>query len=86
VGLGGGSDGYVVLRSSIATLWEVEYEQDAMLAVSYIVGMLLYMIEDATKIAANESDSALVVVSEDMEDKEDMDDGPSSENFCSLEV
>jgi hypothetical protein len=52
-----------VLRSSIAALKEVECDQEAMLAASYTVGMLLCMVEDASKTATNEPYSATVVTS-----------------------
>lgn len=51
-----------VLRSSIAALREVEYEQEVMLAASYTVGMLLYMVEnEAKKTMVNKPGSTVVV-------------------------
>jgi hypothetical protein len=50
-----------VLRSSIAALKEVEYDQEAMLAAAYTVGILLYKLEDATKTELNKPDSVTVV-------------------------
>jgi hypothetical protein len=52
-----------VLRSSIAALKEVECDQEAMLAASYTIGMLLCMVENASKTAINEPYSARVVTS-----------------------
>jgi hypothetical protein len=57
-----------VLWSSIAALKEVECDQEAMLAAAYTVGMLLYKVEDATKTAMNETDSATVVTSKAQEE------------------
>jgi hypothetical protein len=57
-----------VLRSSIAALKEVKYDQEAMLAVAYTMGMLLYKVEDATKTAMNELDIATVVKSKAQEE------------------
>jgi hypothetical protein len=44
-------------------LREVEYEQEAMLAAAYTVGMLLYVVEDVAMITTNEPESVTVVAS-----------------------
>jgi hypothetical protein len=57
-----------VLQSSIAVLKEIECDQEAMLAVAYTMGMLLYEVEDAAKTAMNERDSQIVITSEAQEE------------------
>jgi hypothetical protein len=57
-----------VLRSSIMALKEVKCDQEAILAVVYTVGMLLYKLEDAIKTAMNEPDNATVVTSKAQEE------------------